>query len=69
MFNFLSDYIKIWTEFQKKSSEKLKAAVPAESDLDIIVWSSDLTKPEFIHNLPKEDYTVEFSGNGTVGSS
>ena len=65
---FLSslDFIKIWTRFQEKSSARLKVSVPEDLDMDIIIWSSDLTKPEYVKNLPKEDYIIQFWGNGSV---
>ena len=69
---FILGFIKLWKEFQEKSSDRLKKVyneAGAEDDLEIIVWSSDLTKEEHIHNLPRETYTVQVWNDESVSAS
>jgi hexosaminidase len=61
---FLLAFMKVWSDFQKKSSERLKAIVP-DKNLEMIVWSSEMTQEKNIHNVAKKDYVVQFWGNGS----
>jgi hypothetical protein len=58
----------MWSEFQQQSSDKLKAATTGVDNFDIVVWTSHLTLPEYIANLPSDDYIIQIWTNGTVRS-
>ena len=60
-----ADFIELWREFQEKSSGRLKKVAKNVPDMDIIVWTNHLTKPEYIHNLPKDIYTVQIWTDGS----
>ena len=60
------EFITLWRDFQQKSSERLKKRSSLKEDLDIIVWTSDLTKEKYIdYGLPKEDYTIQIWTDGS----
>ncbi|TRY67678.1 hypothetical protein TCAL_02945 [Tigriopus californicus] len=63
------DFVQLWSEFQEKSSARLKS-VYADQDqtevpLKIILWTNHLTLPENLENLSPETYTIQIWLNGS----
>ena len=54
---FRQDFVRIWSSFQSQGLEKLKNVSP--EGVEVILWTSTLTEEKYIHNLPKEDYTIQ----------
>ena len=58
-------FIHLWSEFQKKSSDRLKGAYKGDEDLELIVWTSHLTQEKYIHELPTKEYAIHIWTNGS----
>jgi hexosaminidase len=63
-FKISSAFIKLWSEFQKKSSERLVKTVGGK-DLQIIVWTSHITWEKYTHELPVDQYAIHIWSNGS----
>ena len=66
----IAAFIHLWSDFQKKSSDRLKGVYKGD-DLELIVWTSHLTKEKYIHELPNKEYAIHIWTNGSdveVGS-
>lgn len=65
-------FVQLWSEFQEKSSSRLKKVFSVynsdKDDVDIIVWTSGLTKGEHLDNLPNDDYIVQIWTNASVNN-
>jgi hexosaminidase len=57
--------MKLWSDFQKKSSERLKQVVGDNQDLQLIVWTSQITSEEYIDNLSPREYAIHIWTNGS----
>ena len=55
--------MELWVEFLKKSSERLKSVT--DRDIEIILYTSELTGEEYVDNLRKEEVTVQIWTNGS----
>ena len=55
--------MELWVEFLRKSSERLKSV--ANRDVEIILYTSELTGKEYLDNLRKEEVTVQIWTNGS----
>ena len=67
VFPSISDFIDVWEEFQTESSSRLKDSMGrASADLQIVVWTSTITGPDYIDRLQKEDYAVQIWVDATV---
>ena len=55
--------MEVWVEFLKKSSERLKAV--SDRDVEIILYTSELTGEEYLDNLRKDEVTVQIWTNGS----
>lgn len=65
-----SGFIRLWDDFQKQSSERLRRTVDGKvDDLEIIVWNSKLTKPDAVDKLSKDEYVIQLWNNSTVSMS
>ena len=58
-----SAFMELWVEFLRKSSERLKSV--ANRDVEIILYTSELTGEEYLDNLRKEEVTVQIWTNGS----
>jgi len=61
-------FIHLWSDFQKKSSERLTGVYEGEDkedDLELIVWTSHLTQEKYIHELPTDQYAIHIWTNGS----
>ena len=54
----------LWEQFMIRSSALLKETVGEDKDLELIVWSSNLTRSEHMESLPNDYYTVQVSADG-----
>ena len=64
VINIIAAFIHLWSEFQKKSSDRLRS-VHQGDDLELIVWTSHLTLEKYIHELPTKDYAIHIWTNGS----
>ena len=55
--------MELWVEFPRKSSERLKSVT--DRDIEIILYTSELTGKEYLDNLRKEEVTVQIWTNGS----
>ncbi len=56
-------FVKLWKEFNEKSSARLMKATG--KDLDRVVWTSTLTKRENLAALPVDEYIIQYWGNAS----
>lgn len=52
-----ADFMKLWNMFQSQALERLQKH---SEKIPVIMWTSTLTKPEYIEKyLPKDDYIIQ----------
>ena len=64
-----SAFKKLWKQFLGRSGTLLLETVGEEKDLELIVWSSDLTGSEHMDSLPPDTFTVQVSAAPDGGNS
>ena len=63
-------FVKVWSAFQARSSSDLRQVVAEEqgedeADLEVIVWTSRLTKRRNLGHLPPKKYVVQVWTNAS----
>ena len=63
--SFFPDYFQLWQEFQAESLARLKA-VSNDPELEVIIWTSDLTDLEHLDLVSNQDYVIDIWTDSTA---